>query len=58
MTLAEILANEELRRQEFPIARDKIFLRMADCPATAWRAISIVEQATAAIRRRFSRRAE
>lgn len=26
MTLAEILANEEMRRQEFPVARDKIFL--------------------------------
>jgi selenocysteine lyase/cysteine desulfurase len=33
MTLAEILANEELRRHEFPVARDKIFLAHAGvCP--------------------------
>jgi cysteine desulfurase / selenocysteine lyase len=33
MTLAEILASEELRRTEFPVARDKIFLAHAGvCP--------------------------
>jgi selenocysteine lyase/cysteine desulfurase len=33
MTLAEILDNEELRRHEFPVAREKIFLAHAgDCP--------------------------
>jgi selenocysteine lyase/cysteine desulfurase len=33
MTLAEILDNEELRRSEFPVARDKIFLAHAGvCP--------------------------
>jgi selenocysteine lyase/cysteine desulfurase len=33
MTLTEILADEELRRNEFPVARDKIFLAHAGvCP--------------------------
>lgn len=33
MTLAEILGNEELRRHEFPVTRDKVFLAHAgDCP--------------------------
>src|SRR5208337_3294296 len=33
MTVAEILANEELRLREFPVARDKIFLAHAGvCP--------------------------
>ena len=33
MTLAEILGNEELRRHEFPVAREKIFLAHAGvCP--------------------------
>lgn len=33
MTLAEVLENEELRRHEFPVAQDKIFLAHAgDCP--------------------------
>ena len=33
MTLAEILNNEELRRHEFPVTREKIFLGHAgDCP--------------------------
>ena len=33
MTLAEILSNEELRRAEFPAARDKVFLAHAGvCP--------------------------
>ena len=33
MTLTELLANEKLRQQEFPVARDKIFLAHAGvCP--------------------------
>src|SRR5437868_4568085 len=33
MTLAEVLENEELRRHEFPVARERIFLAHAgDCP--------------------------
>ncbi len=33
MNLTEVLANEELRRHEFPVARDRIFLAHAgDCP--------------------------
>ncbi|MCL4789028.1 MAG: aminotransferase class V-fold PLP-dependent enzyme [Verrucomicrobia bacterium] len=33
MTIAEILANEALRRQEFPVAREKVFLAHAGvCP--------------------------
>ena len=33
MTLTELLANEELRQREFPVAREKIFLAHAgDCP--------------------------
>src|SRR5580698_752884 len=33
MTIAEILGNEELRRREFPVAREKIFLAHAGvCP--------------------------
>jgi len=33
MTLAEVLGNEELRRHEFPVVRDKIFLAHGgDCP--------------------------
>src|SRR5881396_3289804 len=33
MTLAELLSNEELRRHEFPVAREKIFLAHAGvCP--------------------------
>src|SRR5258707_1657805 len=33
MTLTEILANEELRRHEFPVTRDRVFLAHAgDCP--------------------------
>lgn len=33
MTIAEILGNEELRRREFPVAREKIFLGHAGvCP--------------------------
>jgi len=33
MTLNEILTNEELRRREFPVTREKIFLAHAGvCP--------------------------
>ncbi len=33
MTIAELLANEELRHHEFPVTREKIFLAHAgDCP--------------------------
>ena len=33
MTLAELLAHEDLRRHEFPVTRDRIFLAHAgDCP--------------------------
>jgi selenocysteine lyase/cysteine desulfurase len=33
MTLAELLSNEELRRHEFPVTRDKVFLAHAGvCP--------------------------
>ncbi len=33
MTLSELLANEDLRREEFPVARDKVFLAHAGvCP--------------------------
>src|SRR5258708_5028640 len=33
MTLTELLANEDLRRSEFPVAREQIFLAHAgDCP--------------------------
>src|SRR5215475_3773782 len=33
MTVAEVLENEELRRHEFPVVREKIFLAHAgDCP--------------------------
>src|SRR6266478_8527588 len=33
MTLTELLANEELRRSEFPVAREQVFLAHAgDCP--------------------------
>src|SRR5439155_15883529 len=33
MTLTELLANEELRLKEFPVAREKIFLAHGgDCP--------------------------
>jgi selenocysteine lyase/cysteine desulfurase len=36
MTLTEILSNEELRRREFPVARETVFLAHAgDCPLPA-----------------------
>lgn len=51
MTLAEILANEELRQQEFPVARETIFLAHAgDCPLprrVAQAISSYAQQATA-----------
>ena len=51
MTLAEILANEALRQQEFPVTREKIFLAHAgDCPLprSVARAIAdYAQQATA-----------
>jgi len=44
MTLTELLANEELRRQEFPVARDKIFLAHAGvCPLPRRVAQAIVD---------------
>jgi selenocysteine lyase/cysteine desulfurase len=44
MTLTEILANEELRRREFPVAREKIFLGHAGvCPLPRRVADAIVE---------------
>jgi selenocysteine lyase/cysteine desulfurase len=44
MTLTEILTNEELRRAEFPVARDKIFLAHAGvCPLPRRAAEAIAE---------------
>jgi cysteine desulfurase/selenocysteine lyase len=44
MTLEEILTNEEMRRHEFPVARDKIFLGHAGvCPLPLRVADAIVE---------------
>jgi selenocysteine lyase/cysteine desulfurase len=44
MTLTEIHANEELRRSEFPVARDKIFLAHAGvCPLPSRVAAAIAE---------------
>ena len=49
MTLTELLANEELRRNEFPVARDKIFLAHAGvCPLPRRVAAAICECAQAA----------
>jgi len=46
MTLSEILSNEELRRHEFPVTRDKIFLAHAgDCPLPRRVAEAIAEYA-------------
>lgn len=51
MTVAELLANEDLRRQEFPVARSKAFLAHAgDCPVPRRVAAAIsryVEQSSA-----------
>jgi selenocysteine lyase/cysteine desulfurase len=47
MTLAEIIANEELRRNEFPVVRDKIFLAHAGvCPLPRRVAHMIADYAT------------
>jgi cysteine desulfurase/selenocysteine lyase len=44
MTLTEILANEELRLREFPVARDRIFLAHAGvCPLSRRAAEAIAE---------------
>jgi selenocysteine lyase/cysteine desulfurase len=44
MTLTELLANEELRRHEFPVARDKIFLAHAGvCPLPQRVAAAVTE---------------
>src|ERR1039457_2351271 len=44
MTLTELLANEESRRNEFPVARDKIFLAHAGvCPLPRRVAAAIAE---------------
>jgi selenocysteine lyase/cysteine desulfurase len=44
MTLTELLANEERRRQEFPVARDKIYLAHAGvCPLPLRVAQAIVD---------------
>jgi cysteine desulfurase / selenocysteine lyase len=49
MTLNEILTNEELRRHEFPVARDKIFLGHAGvCPLPRRVAEAIAECASQA----------
>ena len=46
MTLTEILGNEELRRHEFPVTRDKIFLAHAgDCPLPRRVAAAIADYA-------------
>ena len=46
MTIAEILSNEELRRHEFPVTRDKIFLAHAgDCPLPRRVAEAVAEYA-------------
>ena len=46
MTLSEILSNEDLRRQEFPVTRDKIFLAHAGvCPLPRRVAEAIAEYA-------------
>jgi selenocysteine lyase/cysteine desulfurase len=46
MNLSEILSNEDLRRHEFPVARDKIFLAHAgDCPLPRRVAAAIAEYA-------------
>jgi cysteine desulfurase/selenocysteine lyase len=46
MTLSEILSNEELRRHEFPVTQDKIFLAHAgDCPLPRRVAEAIAEYA-------------
>src|SRR5260370_12577005 len=47
MTLTELLANEELRRSEFPVAREQIFLAHAgDCPLPRRVAEAVANYAT------------
>ena len=57
MTLAEILNNEELRRHEFPVVREKIFLAHAgDCPLprrVAEAVANYVHQATTGDQEKF-----
>ena len=49
MTVQEILSNEELRRREFPVAKNKIFLAHAgDCPLPYRVAQSVTDYAHAA----------
>jgi selenocysteine lyase/cysteine desulfurase len=49
MTIAEVLSNEELRRHEFPVTRDKIFLaHAAVCPMPRRVAEAIRDYATKA----------
>jgi selenocysteine lyase/cysteine desulfurase len=46
MTLAELLQNEDLRQNEFPVARDKVYLAHAgDCPLPRRVADAISEHA-------------
>src|SRR6266478_340318 len=47
MTLTELLANEDLRRSEFPVVRDQIFLAHAgDCPLPRRVAEAVANYAT------------
>jgi cysteine desulfurase / selenocysteine lyase len=47
MILSELLANEELRRHEFPVTRDKVFLAHAgDCPLPRRVAEAVAKYAT------------
>ncbi|HEX5220985.1 MAG TPA: aminotransferase class V-fold PLP-dependent enzyme [Verrucomicrobiae bacterium] len=49
MTVQEILSNEELRRREFPVAQNKIFLAHAgDCPLPQRVAQAVTDYARAA----------
>jgi cysteine desulfurase/selenocysteine lyase len=51
MTIAEILSNEELRRHEFPVCRDKIFLaHAAVCPLPRRVAEAVASYSTEASR--------
>jgi selenocysteine lyase/cysteine desulfurase len=46
VTLSEILSNEDLRRHEFPVTRDRIFLAHAgDCPLPRRVAVAVAEYA-------------
>src|SRR5512141_1687177 len=49
MTLTDLLQNEELRRHEFPVVREKIFLAHAgDCPLPRRVSEAIAKYATQA----------